>query len=151
MNAFNHDLKDNIDQTERSLAKVWPRISIDKARRIPLSTQDATSFAEKQRQRAQRLLQCSDESGLFTACGMTNCNTKFSHHDYKELCESATNCCLYQVFLESLENAITGSPSSEVTHGNGKVYYKFHGQKEKAFEFFTPRGACPVPGSKTGS
>ena len=47
MNAFNHDLKDNIDQTERSLAKVWPRISVDKARRIPLSTQDATRFAEK--------------------------------------------------------------------------------------------------------
>ena len=92
MNAFNHDLKDNIDPTERSLAKVWPRISIEKARRIPLSTQDATRFAEKQRQRAQRLLQRSDESGLCTACAMINCNMKFSHHDYKELCESAKQC-----------------------------------------------------------
>ena len=86
MNAFNDDLQDNINQTERSLAKAWPRTSVDKARRIPLSIQDAIRFAEKQRQRAQRLLQRSDESELCTACAII---IKSSHYDYKELCESA--------------------------------------------------------------
>ena len=94
------------------------------------------------RQRTKRLLKTSKESGLCGACEIIHESNAFSHHDYTGLCESAYNCRVCRLFLDSVSAKVGNNPSSAVsiTPPNGRLFYKFYGQPGLTFDLLTMNG-----------
>ena len=105
-------------------------------------TKNDEEWSKMQRQRTKRLLKTSKESGLCGACEIIHESKAFSHHEYTGLRESACNCRVCRLFLDSVSANVRNNPSSEVTitPPNGRLFYKFYGQPGLTFDLLAMNG-----------
>ena len=96
-------------------------------------------WKELQRQRTQRLLRTSEESGLCLACDLITKGHPFNHHDYEGLRMSASSCRICRLFLDCVTHKIHDNASSEITAmlNKNRLLYRFQSYPALTFDLFT--------------